>query len=133
MQKCSKNIHTYEYLDTDPGPGIFYYRLKSILKDGTQNFSNMVVLSRQTKEEIHVVLYPNPSKGMFNVSFDSEINGEMNFDIQNVIGQSLQKGYLAVQEGLNTLEFSVKDFAAATYIISMTINGQRIQRKLIKQ
>lgn len=52
----------YNFLDEAPLPGVNYYRLKQVDKDGTSEFSKIIAVSPGT-DASQFVVYPNPSDG----------------------------------------------------------------------
>lgn len=126
-------VQNYSYTHLHPGNGVKYYRLKTVNNNGAIEYSNTIVLSRGDENLGGVAVYPNPTKGSFFVEFEMDIKSEMFYDIKDVIGQSIRKGKVETTVGLNKIELSLEDFPAASYIVELTINGQRAQRKLIKQ
>lgn len=123
----------YEYTDLLPGIGSRYYRLKSLTIDGSFEYSNVVVLSRGDDNLGGVAVYPNPTKGTFYVEFDADLATELTYKIQDIVGQTVKEGLIQTDLGLNKIELDLEGFPAATYVIALTLNGQRVQRKLIKQ
>ena len=123
----------YNYRDLLPGIGSKYYRLKSFAMDGSFEYSNVVVLSREEDGFGGIAIYPNPTKGTFYVEFDADLATELTYEIQDIIGQTIRVGRLETDLGLNKLELNLEDFPTATYVVALTLNGQRVQRKLIKQ
>jgi hypothetical protein len=126
-------INNYSYVDELPGVGSKYYRLKTAKTDGSFEYSNVVVLSRGDDNMGGLAVYPNPTEGTFYVEFASNVKTEIGYNVQDIIGQSVIKGTADVELGLNKLALSLESFPGATYIVSLTMNGQRVQRKLIKQ
>ena len=123
----------YSYADDLPGIGSKYYRVKTIDLDGSFKYSNVVVLSRGDDNLGTVSIFPNPTEGTFYVEFESNVKTELDYKIQDVIGQTVFKGTSDINLGLNKLELNLEGYAASTYIVSLTMDGQRIQRKLIKE
>jgi hypothetical protein len=123
----------YDYTDLLPGVGVRYYRLKSIAMDGSFEYSNVVVLSRGEENLGGVAVYPNPTKGTFFVEFDADVATKLTYKIQDIIGQTVKEGVLKTDLGLNKIELDLEGFPSATYVVALTLNGQRVQRKLIKQ
>lgn len=126
-------VQNYTYTHLLPGMGSKYYRLKTVNNNGLVEYSNTVVLSRGDDNWGGVAIYPNPTKGTFFVEFDANFQTEMSYDIKDIIGQSVRKGTAKAVVGLNKIELSLEDFPAASYVVELTMNGQRVQRKLIKQ
>ncbi|MCP4441130.1 MAG: T9SS type A sorting domain-containing protein [Aureispira sp.] len=130
----SKAQQDYSHVDEYPGVGTKYYRLKSVHQDGTTGYSHIVTLTRDKKEHFtNISIYPNPTKDKFFVEFASDLTGAVEYDIRDVIGQNAKKGELDIVAGMNKLELSLDNMPSATYIVSFTVEGQRIQRRIVKK
>jgi hypothetical protein len=57
----------YSFLDEAPLPGINYYRLKQVDKDGSAEYSKIVAVNVQDGST-QFAIYPNPSDGQFSYS-----------------------------------------------------------------
>ncbi|MCH2021278.1 MAG: T9SS type A sorting domain-containing protein [Saprospiraceae bacterium] len=125
--------NNYSYVDALAGVGSKYYRVKTTELDGIIEYSNIVVLSRGLDNLGTVSIFPNPTEGLFYVEFESNVKTQIDYKIQDVIGQTVFKGTSEINQGLNKLELNLEDYPASTYIISLTMDGQTIQRKLIKE
>ncbi len=123
----------YNYTDLLPGIGSKYYRLKSLAMDGRFEYSNVVVLSREEDNWGGIAIYPNPTKGTFYIEFEADVATNLTYEIQDIVGQTVKEGTLKTDLGLNKLELDLEGFPTATYVVALTLNGQRVQRKLIKQ
>ena len=128
------NTNVYSFLDVYPGLGTKYYRLKVVQIDGGFEYSKTIVLTHATTRTLDgFAVFPNPTKGTFYIAFDSEVTSEMEFEIQNTMGQILLEGKQSVKIGRNKLELNLDAMPPATYILSATLNDYQVQRKLIKQ
>lgn len=89
----------YDYLDTKAVNGKVFYRIKSTDKDGKQSYSNVVSISKNTKE-IYVQLYPNPVRDRnISFSFNSADKGEFNITITDAIGRPVFVQKFQKQQG----------------------------------
>jgi hypothetical protein len=72
----------YSYLDEAPLPGINYYRLKQVDKDGATEYSKIIAVNVQG-DGTQFAIYPNPSDGQtIQVQFsDLELDGLQLVDI----------------------------------------------------
>ena len=124
----------YQSLDVNPGAGTKYYRLKLVEADGDFEYSNIVALTRNKSDNLGFVnIYPNPSEtGLFNVQISADVVTTMHYEVMDVIGQSIYNGNLDVVPGFNEMSLDLKNFPAATYILSMTIDGHRVNRRIVK-
>jgi hypothetical protein len=123
----------YNYIDPLPGTGTLYYRLQTVNTDGSFEYSNTVVLSRDGDNLGTVAVFPNPTQGIFYVEFESDKKTVIDYKIQDIIGQTVRKGSSDVEAGMNKLELNIEEFPAASYVLSLTMNNQRVHRKLIKK
>lgn len=124
----------YSYVDKYPGVGTKYYRLKSVHQDGTIAYSHILTLSRDKKEHFtNISIYPNPTQNKFFVEFASDLSSTISYEIRDVIGQNAKKGELDIIAGMNKLELSLDEMPSATYIVSFTVEGQQLQRRIVKK
>ena len=129
----SSELTNYTYIDEYPGLGIKYYRLKMIKDDGSFKYSNIVALTRENNSNLRQLnVFPNPTEEIFMVRFQADVDTRMEYIIRDIIGQEIMTGLHDISEGINNVEVDLGAAAAGTYIISMTIDGQRINRKIRK-
>lgn len=73
-----------------------------------------------------VSVYPNPNEGVFNVSLDSELDGEMLVNVYNTLGE-LVKSVAGVD---NIAMVDMSDSASGVYIVKV-VSGNRVATKMI--
>jgi len=106
------------------------------LNGSTSNWSNIsavttnntcsAFLNTSTFDESNLSLYPNPTSGIVNISYDNEIS---NVSVFNLLGQNVlnQEGNgLEMQLDLSTL-------SSATYFVKITSEGATKTIKVVKQ
>ena len=124
----------YNYLDQNPGEQTFYYRLKMVKTDGSADYSNTVVITRKGQNLGPLVLYPNPTKAVVHIDFEStNKEGLLYYEIQNVVGQKIMEGSSEIVLGRNKVTVSIETLPAATYVVLLDLDGKQTYRKLIKQ
>ena len=75
-----------------------------------------------------IVIYPNPSEGIFNLSFSGKINNEVKLTVTNIIGQILfEKKAFEV----TNFELDLSRYTSGTYILKISNEEKTINRKLI--
>ncbi|MBX2844146.1 MAG: VCBS repeat-containing protein [Flammeovirgaceae bacterium] len=84
-QGTSKNLKNYYYLDQTPVSGIIYYRLKMVDNDNTFEYSKVIHLISIGENAFNTKVFPNPSNGLLNVSFNST-QPQVDISIFNVLG-----------------------------------------------
>jgi hypothetical protein len=68
----------------------------------------------------NLTVYPNPNKGQFTVSFDSENETPVDLTIRDLTGKSIWTGQLAVGSGANNREVSMdSNVASGVYLLEV--------------
>ncbi len=76
-------------------------------------------------------LYPNPTKGSVNLSFESSVNGESTVLITNLIGQTLLTNSIDIVNGSNDISIDVSGLTSGIYILSVGNGSNKLTKKLI--
>ena len=100
--------------------GILYYRLKQMDFDGQFEYSKIIVVRSEGKQN-SVAVYPNPSNGLYTISLDEKAEIEQ-ISLMTITGQSID-----VNMTNNQLDLSNE--AAGVYFLQ--VNGQNI--RLVKK
>ncbi len=116
----SRQLINYSFLDEAPLPGVNYYRLKQVDKDGTSDYSKIIAVSPQA-EATQFVIYPNPSDGSsVRLQFDNleldrlrlitMLGQEIPFDIQATSNNSLTiRPHKTLENGLYFMTYQTPD------------------------
>lgn len=117
----------------------FYYRVRSVDLDGTDDYSPTVVASIVKKgdgfNENSVLLYPNPSFEDFYLSIFSEENMNLEMEVHNSLGQIVAQRSFVAQEGNTVINVPSNEWAPTVYYITLTdtISGKSINKRFIKE
>ncbi len=116
----------YELLDNSPYLGISYYRLKQTDYNGESIYYKEQPV--EILQSVEVFIYPNPARAnqAFTVGLEDGANAEV--QINDVSGKSIQVESRHVQTGI---EISTVDWNPGVYIITVLLNDQRIQKRVI--
>ena len=79
------------------------------------------------------MIYPNPSRDIFNVSFTSVDKQDLRVRILNVIGEELINENLEQFIGEYTKQINLSDNAKGIYFLEIETNDGVINKKLILQ
>jgi hypothetical protein len=74
------------------------------------------------------VIYPNPSNGQFNISYNANKEGEYLVSIYNMVGQEIFTQSYGASAGLNYISIDVSRYSQGLYILelsSVTVNGKK--------
>ena len=78
-------------------------------------------------------VYPNPSKGEFNISFSLEGRQDVNISITNYLGEVIFIEELRNQEGRYNKTIDLGYKANGIYMLNVTTNNQNINQKIVVQ
>ena len=81
----------------------------------------------------NLVIYPNPSKDVFNVTFTSEDVQDLKVRVINVIGEVLISDNLPQFIGAYTKKIDLTNNAKGIYFLEITTNNGLVSKKLILQ
>jgi hypothetical protein len=129
------NNANYTLTDAKPYPGTTYYRLKMINKDGTFNYSNIVLIKTDSKALAVTNMYPNPTKGIFNIELFSTSKKAVVITLFDVAGKVVMSEKINTTNGLQQHQLDLSKFASGTYVAQVkNENGEVLAKtKFIKE
>jgi hypothetical protein len=107
LAEISKQSHNskYAFLDNHVTDEQCYYRLKMVDKDGSWEYSKIVIV---TKEKLTTVkVYPTVITDHFTVSVNSEKNQKLNVSVISSTGETIYKTAITCVKGGNNLTVSL--------------------------
>lgn len=113
----------YETFDREPLPGLNYYRLKMVDRDGSIKWSDWRSVNLPEVALQHAKIYPNPAAYDFNMVFNSNQQTEGMVEFFNMQGQLVRTEQVAIREGFNKFTFLVNNMIAGTYVAKINLNG----------
>lgn len=114
----------YKAIDSEPFMGQSFYRLKQTAFDGQSDYSKIksTSLSNEVENELNISINPSYSE----VLIDSQIARHIEFQIISADGQRVQEGKLMNHK------IDISKLKSGIYVLSMKVDEQVYQRKLIK-
>lgn len=76
--------------------------------------------------------YPNPTKGMLNITWQAEVAGMGVLLITDLSGKEVLRKNIQVAEGSNNVNVDLKQLPSAKYIAQLNIRGKSITQKIVK-
>ena len=124
----------YQYADTGSGKKlVWYYRLKTTDTYGNYAYSRAVAVV--FTDELQWKLYPNPSDGLYTLSYQAKAGDKLTVTIYNTAGQLLQQQVLSgdgfVQQA--TINLKNNHLANAVYMMRISKGNRQYHCKLVKQ
>jgi hypothetical protein len=111
----SGNRLSYTYSNLRLLPGINFYRLKQIDKDGKINLSPIVQLENKRKSDWTFSIYPNPVAEVANVVVNTSITQAVQFSLFSAEGKMVWAKKQTLQIGQQSIEISMKTLPGGAY------------------
>jgi hypothetical protein len=133
--KSKGGIHNQYFYNTDrlhSKTGDIYFRIKANDFDGTEHYSNILVLKAQNQLNQGFKVFPNPSRGVFNISFQSLKNGIGKVKLSDNNGRIVYNNQTTILSGENSiLVGSGLKLTSGVYYILFEIDGSLYSEKII--
>ncbi len=120
--QVSGSIAPFSFVDNKPQPGINYYRIRQVAKDGSFKFSSTVVLNHQ-RGAVQTKLYPSVTSGSITIDVTIGANKKIRFDYIDEYGRMIMQHQLQAVAGLNRLSENVAALSAGIYYVKI-VSGQ---------
>ena len=78
-------------------------------------------------------VYPNPSRDVFNISFNTEQKQDITLRIRNIVGEEIYTEDLKRHDGTYTKAISLENYPKAIYFLEIETKEGTINKKLILQ
>ncbi|MDG1477142.1 MAG: T9SS type A sorting domain-containing protein [Vicingaceae bacterium] len=117
----SNTLKEYSFIDDSPRTNeVAFYRLRQIDFDG--NYSHSKILIIESKENLDIKIYPNPTSDNFSFDISESDNETYTVVYTNVMG-AIHREQINISEGSNTYEVNdFTDLAKGIYFVQL-ING----------
>ena len=125
-------IRKYSAIDDKPYNNISYYRIKQVDYDGAYHLSKIVSVNFDNDNMFKV--YPSPSSGIFQVSFNSPKGEEILLVVCNLLGQVYYSKGFIVDENffVQSLDLSEK-LPPGVYMVIASTDQQVFSKKIVIQ
>ena len=78
--------------------------------------------------QLHLSMYPNPSKGYVALEFDKPVTGNIQLMVSDIAGKRiLQKTFIAAQQ----IDFNLANQVPGMYFVNIQVDGRKYMKKLI--
>ncbi|MEO8146306.1 MAG: T9SS type A sorting domain-containing protein [Bacteroidia bacterium] len=90
-------------------------------------------LSEKDNEETKMEVFPNPTDGIVTIKFTSPENQNCDLIIIDATGKELMHEQVTLQEGINTIESDLSDFAKGIYLLKFSTRTENFEKKIVVQ
>ncbi|MEO7306414.1 MAG: T9SS type A sorting domain-containing protein, partial [Ferruginibacter sp.] len=125
----------FDYTDTDPLPGMNYYRLKIVDADGKVTYSTTVALLNASKGFDIISIAPNPVvTGNFTLNMASAQASKIDISIFDMQGRLVNRQTISVIAGFNSISMQAGNLGGGTYTIQANVADERSKMiRFVKQ
>jgi hypothetical protein len=113
----SNNQRYYQLTDSEPYPGMNYYRLKQVDFDGSFAYSEIKAVNFNNALE-GVYTYPNPSKGGFTLTLETMFDTKGSMVLIDAHGQQIENFQLKLERGTNQIRID-RDLPSGIYFLNI--------------
>ena len=122
----------YNYDDRTAISGSAYYRLKSVDNNGSLNYSAVVKVSEQGRDNNFYVI-KNPVSSIVEIAAGNNVKGTYTYSLINTSGQLMQSGTLVISNpGTQTINIQ-STLASRTYILNVKNSAHLLTQTILKQ
>lgn len=132
IKAVGNNSYTYNDLIAATGASIYYYRLKSVDKDGRFNYSEVVQLKNNFNGNF-VTVNPNPFKERLVITIGLLIQDRVTFVLTDVSGRQLLRENKQMSTGTNVISIDeTNNLSKGTYLLTIIKSNQSQTIKVVK-
>jgi len=113
--------------------GLYYYRLRSIDTDGSDELSEVISVMIDRVKEDGISIYPNPAVSDVNIQIDLSADKEVRIDLYNATGQLIRGNIIDGSMNAGTINkvIDISDIPAGVYNVKIYLGDDLYTRKLI--
>ncbi|MEM9545868.1 MAG: SdrD B-like domain-containing protein [Bacteroidota bacterium] len=127
----SSEILNYEFKDEDVRPGVYYYRIKQVDRDGKFEYSDIVRVTIKSDKNL-ITLAPNPAHEKSTLSIELESNQEALVTVTANDGRLIRSYTLQSDSGNGvSAVIELEDLPAGVYSVGIVQGVFKDVRKLI--
>lgn len=125
------SISNYSGIDSNPVPGVNYYRLKMVDMDGGYTYSNIIEINNAGGLG-NIIISPNPVNDLLTLRIQSKNSVPGNVELLDMNGKILAQKLVTFSKGTNNIRFNVSGYASGIYIARIILQENVQNMKWIK-
>jgi hypothetical protein len=121
LTKVISSVGQVEYsLNIDNVYSTSIYKIAAIQKDNSVSYSNVVKLVRNT--EVSMNLWPNPTSGVINLSYEMSESGLITAQLFDVTGRIVYNLVIPAEVGVNHNTIDLGNLPSGNYTLNILTN-----------
>lgn len=127
-------LKMYAFNDDNAIPGLNYYRLNMVDKDGKQKLSKIITIVNDNNQLFVIQTFPNPVKDRLNFVLDGVAGGKVEISVNDIQGRMLSSISIFKQQISWKGSIRVQHLDKGMYILNIkTADGKKQVSTFIKQ
>lgn len=122
---------TYEWIDQKPLKGINFYRLKSVSKDGSSTYSQ--VISFRFDEVVSVSVFPNPMTNQLQLTYQEVGSKSLKVQLVDVAGQLVYQQNWETADAVTPLIINTAPLPVGVYWLQINDGARQWSEKVVKR
>ncbi len=135
MGNASK-LSNYQFEDSKAfglGYATLYYRLRQVDNDGTENLSNVVILSIEEENILVKGIMPNPFAAELVINLQMKEDIALNFELIDINGKTMFNKQMGLEAGQHQIYLDeAGQLPGGIYFLKLTYQGKQQTFKLVK-
>ncbi len=128
----SSEAHLYDFLHRNPANGTTYYYLSQTDFDGSNERISQVISLQRTQTDFSLIeVLPIPSSDFVDVRFHAPKDANVKVVLYDAVGRMVQNQRYTAKSGYNELTLGVQNLAAGVYVLSMNMDGEQVNVKIV--
>ena len=121
----SEELRDYNFLDVMANSERTFYRLKQVDTDGSFSYSEVVAVPQVYTNNFMVARMSNvATSDYFELTFDSTVEGDMDYAVSNLRGEVVLRDELVVVPGLNDVRIDLTSQEEGIYKLALTLGDE---------
>lgn len=123
----------YLYVDSEPSPGVNYYRLKQYDRDGAYKYSEVRSVNILDDEHNLLSIFPNPTSSITEVIFNNYSSEDVEFIVKSVDGKPVLTDWIPSHPGANRFEFDSSNLSNGIYTVEIRTKHKTFVERFMKR
>ncbi len=115
----STDVNSYSVNDNNFTPGLNYYRLKMVDKDGKFEYSKTIAI-KDADKATDISIYPNPVETSLNVKIISIVSEKLQLKVTDMQGRVITTSILNVNAGMNSASIETSNLPKGNYLLTVS-------------
>ena len=120
----TNETQTYQFLHKTNRPGSLYYRLKQMDFDGAFEYSDIIEVMREKKNDGNIVIFPNPASEQFTITVNNPERLSSSVKVTDLLGKTIFETSFQAGQAPDFFEKEISSLTQQLYIVTTRIGTE---------